>query len=583
MESKQTIESIFQSLSRYLISGFIFFLFVIYLPIALYLNSEITSNIKDIVSNNLFMLLIPLGIGILIEMLRFYRLSSLILGISNRDMKVRIVESFNIKTNKLSNKQSISKLSSLIHDSFIRAYHPDVFIKIEDSRIKPDVLAMAFSSICFEIAFFIIWLLYYLIINPSSDISVLNCFENSQTLFIYCINLLIISAFYFGREHLKKSYEVTTEYTISLIDSAFVKSKTENIDAFFSSHCSDLLIKDQTTWKIKEEKYPYGFESFQAYQFPKIINVNVLSGQCPCKCVHCPVGIIPTNERKSKLRQNEIDLKIFKKIVDEIKVNGSESILRIHAVGEPTLWRNIDKAVSYAKKQNVKTWLFTCAITEDYKLLQTLCENVNIIEVSVNSTNKEDYIKTKGVDAFELVQKNINFIYGQKKIHNLQTRIIASRVQSDNKESDDAFIKYWKGSKNVDDAFVRSYHTYNGAIGALDDNTNELIKAPCLVHWGRFNIDFTGKVVICFNELFKETIHPEFILGNLKKQSIYQIWHGEALNKIRQSELTNDYTILNFKKEVPCKNCKYCQPLNGTRQTSEYQIGEINKIGLIYE
>lgn len=574
MESKRTIESIFQSLSRYLISGFIFFLFVIYLPIALYLDSNIASNIKDIVSNNIFVLLIPLGIGILIEMLRFYRLSSLILGISNSEMKDRIVESFNIKKNKHSNKQTISKLSSLIHDSFIRAYHPDIFIKIEDSRIKPNVLAMAFSSIFFEIVFFIIWLLYYLIIKPS-EIGVLNCFENSQTLLIYCINLLIISAFYFGREQLKKSYEVTTEYTISLIDFAFLKSKTESIDLFFSTHCTDFLIKDNKTWKIKEEKYPFGFESFLTYQFPKIVNVNVFSGQCPCNCVHCPVGKIPAGNRISELRQNEIDLKLFKKIVNEIKDKSQESILRIHAVGEPTLWRNLDKAVLYAKKQNVKTWLFTCAITKNNKLLQTLCENVNIIEVSVNSTNKKDYLKTKGINKFELVQRNINFIYGYKKTHNLQTRIIVSRVQSNNKEIDDAFIKYWKESKIVDDSFVRTYHTYNGSIDTLGYNNNNLIKEPCLVHWARFNIDYTGKVVICFNELFRKKIQPEFIIGDIKKQSISEIWQGEALNNIRHAELTNDYTILNYKNDIPCKNCAYCQPLNNVRQTSEYQISAI--------
>jgi len=319
---------------------------------------------------------------------------------------------------------------------------------------------------------------------------------------------------------------------------------------------------------------PNNFKSQEEYDFPNIVNVAVLRGSCPCECVHCPVGSTKKSERHERFGSTCIDLILFKKIVDQMKPF-KHSILRIHAVGEPLLWDDLEKALTYAKLNGIKTWIFTSLITNKKNQLDTIANYSSIIEVSVNSIDKEEYKITKGVDAFDLVKDNISYISKIIKKFDLKTRVIASRVQTEDQGYDSKFVEYWKSSGLVDDSFIRSYHSYNGVI---KDKGNKEIRdvLPCQVHWARFNIDTSGKAVICFNELFKgKEVNENVVLGDLKNESIQDIWHGKKLSCIRQAQIEGNYSKVDFTKELPCLKCKYCQPIGAKRITSEYQVKQV--------
>lgn len=322
---------------------------------------------------------------------------------------------------------------------------------------------------------------------------------------------------------------------------------------------------------MKKINLPIGFSTYEQYAFPSIVNVNVLSGKCCCKCVHCPVGQTQDEDRNERFPYNEMDLSLFRKIVNEL--NGKNAVLRIHSVGEPLLWDKLSEAVIIAR--SIKSWLFTCGVTTDKMLLKDLYRNVSIIEVSVNSINKDDYVSTKGIDFFELVKDNIEFMSKSIREENLKTRLIVSRVQSSNKKKDEEFVSHWINSGLVDDAFIRTYHSYNNLLGNSITDAHKNTKEPCLVHWARFNINVNGEVAVCFNEFFKKNIENVNILGNINEQSIEQIWESEKLKSIRAAEITGEYEIP--LENIVCKECRMCQPLHSKKQTSEYQIGKINR------
>lgn len=323
---------------------------------------------------------------------------------------------------------------------------------------------------------------------------------------------------------------------------------------------------------LNQEFKKLGFESIQQYSFPNIINVCVIRGACPCQCVHCPIGITPPIERYERFGNFSISLRLFKKIVREMSAF-PHSTLRIHGVGEPILWRELTKALRFAAKHMVRTWLFTCLVTEETSLIKKLAEYCNIIEICINSFNKDDYKRIKRIDTFSLVKQNIGLLRTIVKSKNLSTRIIVSRVESEDKRCDSAFVRYWKRSNLVDDAFIRTYHDYNALLDNKFNRKREEI-VPCLVHWNRFNVDCDGTVVLCFNELFKGK-HPDetLVLGNIGNQTIDEIWHGEKLNLVRKAQIEKDYAIINFTNNLPCINCSSCQPLEGAEKpTSEHQI-----------
>lgn len=318
------------------------------------------------------------------------------------------------------------------------------------------------------------------------------------------------------------------------------------------------------------------FPTEEMYSFPNIVNVEVYRGNCPASCVHCPVGETGVSERTSKFGEKSMDLALFTKIVDEVSEH-KHATLRIHSVGEPLLWKNLPDALTIAASKAVRSWIFTSAITIDRSLLETISKNTTILEVSVNSIEAGDYRATKGVEAFELVKSNIEYLHRFIAKQNLYTRLLVSRVQSSDIHADEAFVAYWKATGLVNDAFVRSYHTYNDLLSDFPEGNYKKQKAgPCLVHWARFNISVDGYAVVCFNELFKRELDLSLVLGDVRKETISQIWHGGKLLALRKAEIQKQYSGLSFSKKLPCKNCMFCQPLFGQRQTSEYQIKEIN-------
>ncbi|ACL76687.1 SPASM domain-containing protein [Ruminiclostridium cellulolyticum] len=317
---------------------------------------------------------------------------------------------------------------------------------------------------------------------------------------------------------------------------------------------------------------PAGFSSEEQYQFPNIINVCIFKGECSANCVHCPIGITAISERKEKFGSGSMTLEVFKKIADEVAAY-PHCTLRIHSVGEPLMWENLTAAVKYAHSKGIITWIFTNAVTTDKKLLETVVSECSVVEVSVNSVDSLDYIETKGVDAFELVKENVEYMHKYIKENHLNTRFLLSRVESDDKEYDQKFLSYWKQTGYADDIFVRSYHSYNSLI---EDKIKDNKVVACHVHWGRFNVDTNGEVVVCFNELFKgPEMDRTLVLGDLKKQSIQEIWHGEKLAKIRTSQIENKPELVDFTNNLPCGNCTYCQPLFSDSVKSENQINYI--------
>jgi hypothetical protein len=152
--------------------------------------------------------------------------------------------------------------------------------------------------------------------------------------------------------------------------------------------------------------------------------------------------------------------------------------------------------------------------------------------------------------------------------------LIVSRTQSTDPDADAEFVRYWRASGLVDDAFVRSFHSYNGLLRGGPCGAAEPRHEACLVHWARFNIGVEGQAVVCFNELFRERLDPRLVLGDVRGERIRDIWHGTALSALRRAEWSGDYQGLPFGAALPCPRCTSCQPLRGARQTSEHQIAE---------
>ena len=317
-----------------------------------------------------------------------------------------------------------------------------------------------------------------------------------------------------------------------------------------------------------------GFLSADDYEFPNIVNVEVYRSRCPCRCRHCPVGLTPPARRASRFGEQGMDLSLFARILDEISRHAGK-VLRVHSVGEPLLWEDLVPALAMCKEKGVATWLFTSAVSRRKDLLADVFRNADIVEVSVNARDRRDYMATKGVDEYDLVCDNIRFFKGLWE-KGIGKRLVVSRVQSKDPREDELFVMHWKKTGLVHDAFVRTYHSYNGLLGPRGlENGDGGRRPPCLVHWARFNIGVGGQAVVCFNELFRQELDESSLLGDLNHDSIKQIWKGPELAALRKAELEGDFGSLSKNGSTPCAKCRFFQPLQGDGQTSEHQVRQL--------
>jgi hypothetical protein len=262
----------------------------------------------------------------------------------------------------------------------------------------------------------------------------------------------------------------------------------------------------------------------------------------------------------------EMDIELFKRIALEI-AQYKNCAVRIHSVGEPLLWTHLSEAAKFLGEKKIQSWIFISAVTQNKELLKALCDNISIIEISVNATNADDYLSTKGIDAFAAVLSNIQLMSDYIKTNQLNTRLLLSRVETIDKEADNMFITHWVKTGLASDVFVRSYHNYNNLLPVL---TGHSTKEPCLALWARASIDCDGTMVCCFNELFKR-YSSDVILGKLAPgTSIRQLWQGEKLRSIRECDATGDFSSLDF--SVPCTNCTSCLSMNNSKNSSEKQL-----------
>lgn len=309
-------------------------------------------------------------------------------------------------------------------------------------------------------------------------------------------------------------------------------------------------------------------------KFPLYVNLEIYRGHCPCRCVHCPVGVTPPHERNERFQIKHLDFQLFKTVIDEM-ARHPQATLKLHSVGEPTLWNNFTEGIAYAQRQGVKQWLFTCAVTEDTRLLESMCENIDIVEVSINSIDPEHYKETKGIDAFHTVMKNIRYMREHITRKKINHRLLVSRVATDDPEGDEEFVKYWRASGLVDHVFIRKYIPINEGMKHEKKKNH-----PCIIFWVTLNINAEGQSVVCFNHLFEKQVNPRLLFGTIKSQAIEEIWNGAKLTAMRAAELSGDYSKLDCGDLLACPTCPSCRSLYsfGKEETSEWQVGLVSPL-----
>lgn len=275
--------------------------------------------------------------------------------------------------------------------------------------------------------------------------------------------------------------------------------------------------------------------------FPKVIRIEP-SSLCNLKCIHCPRGTYKKPIGKI------LGWFLFKKILKEIKQNISFcKVAVLYHGGEPLLNKNLFKMILALKKAGIeKIKIDTNGLLLNKKNCKAIINSgLDVLFVSIDGDSEKQNLLIRNSD-FKIVSGNIKLLCQLKKELGKQNPsiIISNTVFSESKNK------------------VFLVNCFNGLDVAIQ--TNQAIV------WPNF---FPNKKFFCIIEKFKEkqfvcdhlentlTIRANgdvvpccydltstCILGNIKKNSIKEIWNGKKLAALRKKINVGNKSKL-------CENC----------------------------
>ncbi len=267
---------------------------------------------------------------------------------------------------------------------------------------------------------------------------------------------------------------------------------------------------------------------------PEVYQIETVS-ICNCKCIMCPTPFFPRAD-KEKL----ISVDLVKKIVDEGDLEASYFV-ELQQSGEPLLHPRLSEIIDIVKSTGVKVGLSTNGVLLEYQM--EALSKLDYITFSLDSIYEYNAIRrpnTIDQSGFTYVQRIKNFLPIAKENH------IAVDIQVIELEGWENQFSLIKTIFEGDDVTIRSmpngYYLY--FFPKMENDCDEL----CLNPWLSVSISCNGNVSACCI-----STGDGIQLGNIKHQTLKEIWAGGEIKKLREEHLLK-------KLRYVCQKCYMRSP-----------------------
>ena len=262
---------------------------------------------------------------------------------------------------------------------------------------------------------------------------------------------------------------------------------------------------------------------------------------CNLRCVMC----FQTDRTFTKKGyMGTMDLGLFRDVVDQA-VEGGAGAISLGSRGEPYMTSDFGEMLKYVSDKDsffdvkINTNATRMGEADCHDLLSS---NVNVITISADAHTKELYEEIRVRGKFDRMVENVERLCAIREKHypDSKAEIRISGVKFREDQDEQGFADFWQA--RVDNvAYVRMqdrWDTY--ANPPHPDHTS-----PCDFLWERLYVWYDGTCNPC-DEDYKSRLSP----GNLADRSIREIWHGEAMTRLREQHLNDARS-----KCFPCDRC----------------------------
>lgn len=281
----------------------------------------------------------------------------------------------------------------------------------------------------------------------------------------------------------------------------------------------------------------------EAVGFPNVILLDNISA-CNLSCSMCDHHNIRNYRKVEKM-----PIELYKKIIDEIAIENPSARIWEIFFGDPFLCNDMPERIAYAKTKGCKDVVLNTngVLMTEGQAEAYINAGLDAIYVGIDAASEQIYNKIRVGGDFEKAVKNVqNYKSILDRIGTSNQKIFVQFVVSDVNENEvETFKNFWtKEGVNVK---IRPKISWAGLIEADNLEKNENVaRKPCYWLMQTMNICADGRVALCSVDL-----HCRVACGNVKENSIKELWQNGDLKRYRKMHLSSEYSQL----PDMCKEC----------------------------
>lgn len=350
---------------------------------------------------------------------------------------------------------------------------------------------------------------------------------------------------------------------------------------------ADVLKKDLMQGHVTSKdiiKIEQQLESLRSHN-PHVFNIET-TNHCNMTCIMCPRTSLMTRDI------DWIDDQTFENVLDQMTPHTPESMksfwdfinteyginfdqhsenafyfyvvsrcVILHGYGEPLVDKNIVNRVQACTDRNIPTYFSCVPANLSVKRAESIMEaGLTVLKCSIDALDDSNAKRIRGkYNNFEKAYQTIKDVIAMKEAKGYKTLIVPTMIElnenSDNREMQQVFMDMWKDLDVY--AYVKSqdnrwYYEEDNEM----TNKSHYAQQYCEYPWSSMTVMANGDVVPCTQDY-----NCEMKLGNVKEDSLEEIWNGDKYKFLREWHLNGNFPA-NHKCANRCDQTKLHQVIN---------------------